>query len=132
MESSAYRMLPDVMAAHPDVETRKGFLGFGTKRIYRPTGSVMKKVDAEYGVEEGARLQALLEGTDADRRAAATRGMKISSAPNGNVRLDYYRTADRQFVMAQLFKFSHFSYEPAADVMVFKGADADALLSVIE
>jgi len=123
--------LAEAVAARNDIETRKGFLGFGKKLIYTPTGSRLKRCHEEYSADNGARLESLLNMTAAERKAEADKGERIAASPNGNVCLDYYRTDDGRFVVAQLCRFNHFSYEPAAEAQTFKDDDAEALLRLI-
>lgn len=49
---------------------------------------------------------------------------KVALKQNGNIRLDYLVSKDRQFAAVQLFRFVPYAYEPATEVYYYMGNDA--------
>ena len=90
--------------------------------VYAPTGSV-----AEEGASffDACDLQALTDTLE--KKDFGTKN-DVKVKPNGNVRMDYMISRDKEFVAVQLFRFIPYTYEPASSVFYFTGEDANAFV----
>ena len=107
------------------IEVKKGFLGFGTKLIYKPTNSEVTIKENEYSAENGRRLQDIL-ATNPENMEEAIDKLSVTSTGIGNMKLEACLSDDRQFVAAQLLGFKDFTYQPVTEVQVYEGKAAEA------
>lgn len=115
----------DVMALDV-IEVKKGFLGMSTKLIYKPTNSTVKVKVNEYSVEDGKKLENILN-TEPENIEAAIQNFPVSSIGMGNVKLDACISDDEQFAAVQLLSFKDFNYQPMSKVRVYTGKAAKAI-----
>lgn len=122
------------MGAHvmalDDIEVKKGFMGLGTKLIYKPTHSVIKIKEKEYSVEDGRKLEAILSTAPEDIEGAINK-LAVSSIGIGNAKLQACLSDDHQFVAAQLLNFKDFDYQPKSEVKVYTGKFAEAFAKLL-
>ena len=114
----------EVMALD-QVEVKKGFLGMGTKLIYKPTQSVIRIKENEYSAENGRRLQDIL-ATNPENMEEAIDKLSVTSTGIGNMKLEACISDDHQFVAAQLLGFKDFTYQPVTEMQVYEGKAAEA------
>ena len=108
------------------IEVKKGFLGMSTKLIYKPTNSTVKVKTNEYTVEDGKRLEKILN-TEPENIEATIQNFPVSNIGMGNVKLDACISDDCQFVAVQLLSFKDFNYQPISGVKVYTGKAAKAI-----
>ena len=92
-----------------------------TVMVYTPTGSMIS--ESSYYMDS-CYLSELMDAMEQRRFGALT---KVNFKPNGNGRLDYLISKDRQFVAVQLFHFVPYAYEPVSQVYYYVGDDAAAI-----
>ena len=108
------------------IEVKKLFLGMSTKLIYKPTNSTVKVKTNEYTVEDGKRLEKILN-TEPENIEATIQNFPVSNIGMGNVKLDACISDDCQFVAVQLLSFKDFNYQPISGVKVYTGKAAKAI-----
>ena len=96
-----------------NIQVKKGFLGMGSKLIYKPTNSVVK------------RLETIL-ATEPEHREEAISKNPVSPKEIGNMKLEACISDDHQFVAAQLLGFKDFDYIPLTEVHIYEGKTAEA------
>lgn len=115
----------------PQIEIKKTCFGLSTQVIYSPTKSKVKAKQNEYSVENGTRLEKIL---NADETTAMEMLQKKQLKPSsmGNIRLDACISNDHQFAAVQLLRFIDFNYQPFTDVVVYEGKTAEAIADLFE
>lgn len=96
---------------------------WGSKEwVYAPTGSVTKEGSCFFDVCDLQTLTHALEKKDFEAKN------NVPVKTNGNVRMDYMISQDKNFAAVQLFRFIPYTYEPASSVLYFTGEDAGAFV----
>lgn len=108
-----------------NIQVKKGFLGMGTKLIYKPTQSVVKVKEYEYSTEDGRRLENILAAEPENMEEAISKN-PVSPKEMGNMKLEVCISDDHQFAAAQLLGFKDFDYIPVTDVHIYEGKTAEA------
>lgn len=108
-----------------NIEVKKGFLGMGTKLIYKPTHSVVKVKENEYSAEDGRRLETILATEPGNMEEAISKN-SVSPKEIGNTKLEACISDDHQFAAAQLLGFKDFDYTPVTEVHIYEGKAAEA------
>ena len=108
-----------------NIQVKKGFLGMGSKLIYKPTNSVVKVKEKEYSAEDGRRLETILT-TEPDHMEEAISKNPVSPKEIGNMKLEACISNDHQFAAAQLLGFKDFDYIPVTEVHIYEGKTAEA------
>ncbi len=103
-----------------------GFLGFGAKATYVPTGSNVTAAVYEYSLADGETLERTLR-MDKEQMIGKLTSAKMTQQHMGNARLEVIKTADGAFIAMQLFRFVDFGFKSASDVITFEGAEAEAV-----
>ena len=113
------------LSANQYIEIKKSL--FSTKAVYTPTQSRVKAIILEYTPSEGERVARLLE-MPLDKMAAdiQQKGRPLAGA-NGNYRLEFCLSDDRQFCALQLFRFVDFQYKPLFEPRFYEGKDVEAM-----
>lgn len=117
------------VSAHPHIKVKKSF--FGTKVIYEPTQSSVKAIIQEYTIEEGKKVERLLQ-MPLDKMAdeIAQKG-KPAYANIGHFRLELCLSDDHQFCALQLFRYADFHYNPVMEPLFFEGKDVETLALLV-
>ena len=113
------------LSANQYIEIKKSL--FSTKAVYTPTQSRVKAIILEYTPSEGERVARLLE-MPLDKMAAdiQQKGRPLAGA-NGNYRLEFCLSDDRQFCALQLFRFVDFQYKPLFEPRFYEGKDVETM-----
>ena len=113
------------LSANQYIEIKKSL--FSTKAVYTPTQSRVKAIILEYSPSEGERIARLLD-MPLDKMAAdiQQKGRPLAGA-NGNYRLEFCLSDDRQFCALQLFRFVDFQYKPLFEPRFYEGKDVEAM-----
>ena len=114
------------LKASGKIEVKKGFLGIGSKIIYKPTGSVVRIKENEYSAEDGKRLETIL-AADPDNIGEAIGQNPVAAAGIGKTKLQACLSADRQFAAVQLLVFKDFDFSPLTGVKMYEGSAAEAI-----
>lgn len=94
--------------------------------VYLPTSSSLSQDSLFFDVADmGKLLSAFQSPTIPGEHVAQVK-------PNGNVRLDFVFSRDRQFVAAKLYRFVPYTYEPVSPVFYFTGVQSEAFLQKID
>ena len=113
------------------VEVKKGFLGFGTKLIYKPTNSEVKMKETEYSAEDGKKLENIL-ASNPENLDDAIRKYPVSEKELGNARLEACVSSDHQFAAAMLLSFQGLSYKPVTGLCVYEGKAAETFAKLFK
>ena len=118
------------LSANQHIELKKS-LFFGAKAIYTPTQSQVKASILEYTPTEGERVARLLD-MPLDKMAADIQQKgKPAAGANGNFRLEFCQSDDRQFCALQLFRFGDFRYNPVSEPRFYEGKDVAIVTQLI-
>lgn len=120
-----------VVAAHPNIEVHKGFLGFCTKVYYRPTQSLVDCLRNYYTVLSGNSLHQFLIKFEQDPSCAEHETLKMESDPNGHYCLEMCVARDGSFFALQLFRYGELEYCPVTDIKIYEGQKAEMLMKVL-
>ena len=104
----------------------KGFLGFGAKATYVPTGGSVTAAVYEYSLADGETLERTLRQPKEQVVEKLTTA-KMTPQHMGNARLEVLKTDDGAFLAMQLFRFVDFGFKSVSDVITFEGAEAEAV-----
>jgi len=117
------------LSSYPHIEIKKSL--FSTKAVYTPTQSRVKAVILEYSPSEGERIARLLE-MPIDKMAddIQQKGKPVEGA-NGNYRMEFCLSDDRQFCALQLFRFGDFKYKPIFEPRFYEGKDVGVIAQLI-
>jgi hypothetical protein len=107
-------------------EVKKGFLGFGSKVTYKPTGSSVTVDVLEYSLADGEMLERVLR-MGKEQMVEKLKSANLSTHGMGNARLEVLKADDGTCVVMQLFRFVDFGFQSASEVIALDGADAEAI-----
>ncbi len=107
-------------------QIKKGFLGFGSKVTYIPTGSGVTANVYEYSLADGETLERTLR-MDKGQMVDKLKSAGMTPQHMGNARLEVLKTDDGAFLAMQLFRFTDFSFKPVSDVITLEGEYAEAV-----
>lgn len=94
--------------------------------VYLPTSSALSQDSLFFDVVDMGKLLSAFQLPTAPSEHVA------QVKPNGNVRLDFVFSRDRQFVAAQLYRFVPYTYEPVSPVFYFTGFQSEVFLQKID
>lgn len=120
----------EVMALNT-IEVKKGFLGFGTKLVYKPTNSDVQIKENEYSAEDGKKLETILTAKPENLDDAICK-YPVSVKELGNARLEACISSDRQFAAAMLLSFQGLSYKPVTGLCVYEGKAAESFANLFK
>lgn len=129
MASIEHLEMSAALVALPEISVKKSFFGLKTNVTYTPTGSSVKVKINEYNTEMGDKLETILKANPDNIASLIAKG-NIEKANLGNVRLEACISDDKQFAAVQLLRFSQLNYAPTTDMVVLKGAAAEAIASL--
>ncbi len=113
------------------IALRTSFFGLSSKAVFLPSESVIRAYVKEYSSENSQLLKQLLAYPKDKLEEFQKRHTTIESTSVGPARLEMGVSDDRQFVAVQLFGYFDFSYSPLTDVLIYEGADAGILCSIL-
>lgn len=119
-----------VMALN-NIEVKKGFLGLGTKLIYKPTDSVVKIKENEYSAEDGKKLETILAAKPENLDDTISKN-PVYVKELGNARLEACVSSDHQFAAVMLLSFKDLSYSPVTGMHVYEGKAAEAFAKLFK
>ena len=102
------------------------FLTASRHIVYVPTGSPIRKYFCYFESDELQRVAAALQSSD------ITALSRVAKKFGGNVRLDYFVSADSNFCAVQLFQYVPYTYEPVTQVIFFRNEDAKTLSAYLK
>lgn len=129
MASIEHLEMSAALVALPEISVKKSFFGLKTNVTYTPTGSSVKVKINEYNTEMGDKLETILKANPDNIASLIAKG-NIEKTNLGNVRLEACISDDKQFAAVQLLRFSQLNYAPTTDMVVLKGAAAEAIASL--
>lgn len=94
--------------------------------IYKPSGSVIKKVRIFYASEDLYGLKNSLENQDVKSFE------KFKKQHEGNVQLSVVYSKDNQYFAAQVLKYEPFEYKPQSDILIAEGETAARFIANIK
>ena len=129
MSSIKHLEMAAALSAYTNIKIMKSL--FSTKVIYTPTQSQVKAYILEYSPSEGERIARLLD-MPLDKMAAdiQQKGKPVAGA-NGNFRLEFCLSDDRQFCALQLFRFGDFQYKPVFEPRFYEGKDVESITQFV-
>ncbi len=130
MASYKHMEMAKALSNDSRIAIRSGFLGFGTKLSYLPTGAKISLIVNEYAADMAGRLTRLLQKDGGEWRLEVENG-KLPTVPVGQFRLEAAYSQDGEYLALQLFRFVDFTYSPNTDMVVYEGDDAKAVFSVL-
>ena len=110
------------------ISVSKGFLGFSTKVVYNPTGSIVKAYKKQYGVADGEKIQKLLALPVSQIKDKELK--HFAAIDLGNYLLEELVDADRQFAALRLYRYEQLHYAPVTDLLVYEGEEAAIIASL--
>jgi hypothetical protein len=113
------------------IEVKKGFLGFGTKLIYKPTNSEVTIKENEYSAEDGKKLESILAAKPENLEDAISK-YPVTVKELGNARLEACVSDDHQFGAAMLLSYQGLSYKPVSGLCVYEGKAAEAFAKLFK
>lgn len=119
----------DTICADARVSVGKSLFGLRTTAVYNPTGSVIDARIVEFSPTEGERLKHILL-SPADKLVKAAAAYRPRPTVNGNIVAQLCQSRDGAFVAVQLLQFTHLSYEPVTEVLLFEGAPAAVVIQL--
>ena len=106
------------------ISVKSSLFGLKTTAIYLPTQSTIKAETLEYNPETGDKLKHIIESPK-DQLDKAIGLFRPQPTVNGNYLLEKLSSEDGQFTALQLLQFRQLSYEPATEIVIFEGKEAE-------
>lgn len=116
----------NTICADVRISISKSLLGLRTTMTYTPSNSIIDANTFEYSPADGDRLKRLLD-TPREKLVDALGDFRPKTVANGNYLAEVCISRDGAFLAVLLLQFTHLSYEPVTDVLVFEGDIARAV-----
>ena len=104
----------------------KSLFGLRTVAVYTPTNSVIDARTVELSPTDGEHVRRILSSPREDL-ARVIGDFRPKPVANGNYLAEVCVSRDGIFVAILLQQFTHLSYEPVTDVLIFEGDEARAI-----
>jgi hypothetical protein len=114
------------ICADARVSVSKSLFGLRSKATFSPTNSIIDANIFEYSPADGERIKHLLEILH-EKKVDAIGDFHPKTTVNGNYMAEVCASRDGVFLAVQLFQFTHMSYEPVTEVLIFEGDEAHAV-----
>lgn len=101
------------------------FSWLSTKKVYLPTGSLVKEQVLFFDLKYLDDLKQLIDSGN------FTLDLHFKSEVSGNIRLDVMLSEDHEFAAVQLFQFVPYHYQSVTPVRYYVGAEASQLASFL-
>ena len=115
----------EIITRHPDIALKSTFFGLFSHLEYLPTNSRLHFFSRFYGTIVRDELKDLFRLDDEAFAKRLSKGIKYEQAYNGNVLVEGFISADKQFVALRLLQFAQIDYQPVSEVYYLKGEAAD-------
>ena len=115
-----YVGMAEAVSRHTDLEIKKSFFGLFKSVYYIPTHSKVQSYEFYYDRLTKEDLEPILK-VDDEKLAESTKHVKLSSVPNGNLKVELCLSQDRQFAAVRLYQFQNFLYRPLSEIRYFEG-----------
>ena len=123
--------MASVVASHPHIFVKHGFLGLYSKVYYRPTLAEVDCIRNYYTVSSGNAIHQFLLKFQNDPSCAEHTHLKLDFDPNGNYCMELCVARDGSFCAVQLFRYGELEYVPVNEVKIYEGREAELLSSVL-
>ncbi len=110
------------------VEIEKSCFGLFKKVFYTPTHSLVIGLTLEFSVDNGLKVQHLLDSPPKELNKILQKEGCPEVAENGGVQLSLCFSKDHRFAAMQLSKYMNFEYHPIGEIHFMEGADAERML----
>lgn len=127
MASIKNLQMADTVLSNPNVEYRKGFMGLGSKAIYRPTGSPIAAQVLDYTADMGRKLLDVMACQPQELDKKLDSATAIAPTQIGNNHLELCLSRDHQFAALQLFTFADLVFKPLSEVKIYTGHAAQLI-----
>lgn len=127
MASIKNLQMADTVLSNPNVEYKKGFMGLGSKAIYRPTGSPITARVLDYTADMGRKLLDVMacQPQELDKKLGSAEAIEATQI--GSNHLEVCLSRDHQFAALQLFTFSDLVFKPLSEVKIYEGHAAQLI-----
>ena len=123
--------MASVVASHPHIFVKHGFLGLYSKVYYRPTLAEVDCIRNYYTVSSGNAIHQFLLKFQNDPSCAEHTHLKLDFDPNGNYCMELCVARDGSFCVVQLFRYGELEYVPVTEVKIYEGREAELLSGVL-
>lgn len=123
--------MASVVASHPHIFVKHGFLGLYSKVYYRPTLAEVDCIRNYYTVSSGNAIHQFLLKFQNDPSCAEHTHLKLDFDPNGNYCMELCVARDSSFCAVQLFRYGELEYVPVTEVKIYEGREAELLSGVL-
>ena len=123
--------MASVVASHPHIFVKHGFLGLYSKVYYRPTLAEVDCIRNYYTVSSGNDIHQFLLKFQNDPSCAEHTHLKLDFDPNGNYCMELCVARDGSFCAVQLFRYGELEYVPVTEVKIYEGREAELLSGVL-
>lgn len=93
--------------------------------VYEPTGSIVKREVCYFDKESLQKVESIV-------RSALANGDILPLLENGSGKMEVIRTADKEFIAVQMYKFIPYKFEEHAEQICHTGIQAKNLIECIE
>ncbi|MBQ7192124.1 MAG: hypothetical protein IJS00_04550 [Paludibacteraceae bacterium] len=108
----------------PYIAQKSAFFGLFHYMVYTPTNSKLHHFECCYPPLLAGELKDLFSLDDEKFAARLTKCSKYEQSINGNLLVNGYVSADKQFVSLRLYQFSQIDYQPVSDIRYLQGESA--------
>ena len=123
--------MASVVASHPHIFVKHGFLGLYSKVYYRPTLAEVDCIRNYYTISSGNAIHQFLLKFQNDPSCAEHTHLKLDFDPNGNYCMELCVARDGSFCAVQLFRYGELEYVPVTEVKIYEGREAELLSGVL-
>ncbi len=123
--------MASVVASHPHIFIKHGFMGLFSGVYYRPTLAEIVCSRSYYTVSSGSAIHQFLLKFQSDPSSASHTQLQLDSDPNGNYRMELCVARDGNFCAVQLFRYGELEYVPVTEVKIYEGHEAELLSDVL-
>ena len=108
----------------PYIAQKSVLFGLFHYMVYTPTNSKLHHFTRDYASLLAGELKDLFKLDDEAFGKRLQKYSRFEQSVNGNVQVDGYVSADKQFVSLRLYQYSQIDYQPISERHYLQGEDA--------
>ena len=111
----------EIITQNPDIARKSTFFGLFSHLVYAPTNSRLRFFSRFYGLVVRDELKDLFRLDDEAFAKRLNKDIKYEQAYNGNMLVEGFVSADKQFVVLRLLQYAQIDYQPLSDIHYLQG-----------
>jgi len=120
----------EIITQHPDIARKSTFFGLFSHLVYSPTNSRLRFFSRFYGAVVRDELKDLFRLDDEAFAKRLKKDIKYEQAYNGNMLVEGFVSADKQFVALRLLQYAQIDYQPLSEAHYLQGNAATQAVKV--